>query len=158
MKAVGIKDIGNNLSAHLREVRSGARILVSDRNTVVAELHEPGGVYTTRTGDDVILSEWIGASGRTPRSSACPWWGRDSATGFRRVGASATKNRPRERVPRPVDASGTARAGGPQPTSPFGALMIAATIHAVIAIATTSRTAKMPNTPHWGMVCAVFTS
>ena len=61
MKTVGIKDLKNNLSAYLREVRSGARILVSDRNTVVAELHEPGGVYTTRSGEDVILSEWIGA-------------------------------------------------------------------------------------------------
>jgi antitoxin (DNA-binding transcriptional repressor) of toxin-antitoxin stability system len=41
LKTVGVKELKNNLSAYLREVRRGTRILVSDRNTVVAELHEP---------------------------------------------------------------------------------------------------------------------
>ena len=40
-KAVGIKDLKNNLSAHLQEVRRGTRILVTDRHVVVAELREP---------------------------------------------------------------------------------------------------------------------
>lgn len=59
MKTVGIKDLKNNLSSYLREVRQGVRILVSDRNTVVAELHEPGAIYTTSGGNDLILSEWV---------------------------------------------------------------------------------------------------
>lgn len=60
MKTVGIKDLKNNLSAYLREVKRGTRILVSDRNHVVAELHEPGAVYSTGAeGGDVILAEWI---------------------------------------------------------------------------------------------------
>lgn len=59
MKTVGIKELKNNLSAYLREVRQGVRILVSDRNTIVAELHEPGALYTASGGDDLILSEWI---------------------------------------------------------------------------------------------------
>ena len=60
MKTVGIKDLKNNLSAYLREVRSGTRILVSDRSRVVAELHEPGAVYTSdEKGANLILAEWI---------------------------------------------------------------------------------------------------
>jgi antitoxin (DNA-binding transcriptional repressor) of toxin-antitoxin stability system len=43
VRAVGVKDLKNNLSAYLREVRRGVRILVTDRQRVVAELHEPGG-------------------------------------------------------------------------------------------------------------------
>src|SRR5258706_8670654 len=46
IKTVGIKDLKNNLSAHLRDVRRGARILVSDRSTVVAELREPTSGYS----------------------------------------------------------------------------------------------------------------
>jgi hypothetical protein len=41
VKTVGIRDLKNKLSAYLREVRAGVRLLVSDRDTVVAELHEP---------------------------------------------------------------------------------------------------------------------
>ena len=43
IRAVGVKDLKNNLSAHLRDVRRGVRILVTDRQRVIAELHEPGG-------------------------------------------------------------------------------------------------------------------
>ena len=59
MKTVGIKDLKNNLSAYLREVRRGTRIFVSDRQTIVAELHEPGAVYATAEGDNVVLSTWV---------------------------------------------------------------------------------------------------
>jgi hypothetical protein len=41
MKTVGVKELKNNLSAYLREVRGGATVLVSDRDSIVAELHEP---------------------------------------------------------------------------------------------------------------------
>jgi antitoxin (DNA-binding transcriptional repressor) of toxin-antitoxin stability system len=67
MKTVGIKDLKNNLSAYLREVRRGTRILVSDRNHVVAELHEPGTVYTTGAeGGNLILAEWIAKGNVAP--------------------------------------------------------------------------------------------
>lgn len=59
MKTVGIKELKNNLSAYLREVRSGTRVLVSDRSRVVAELREPGGVYETSGSTDPILAEWV---------------------------------------------------------------------------------------------------
>lgn len=67
MKTVGIKDLKNNLSAYLREVRRGTHILVSDRNEVVAELHEPGAVYTSaEEGGNLILAEWIAKGNVTP--------------------------------------------------------------------------------------------
>lgn len=68
MKTVGIKDLKNNLSAYLREVRRGTRILVSDRHTIVAELHEPGAIYTTEEGSNVVLAEWIAQGSVRPPS------------------------------------------------------------------------------------------
>ena len=59
VKRVGIKDLKNNLSAHLRDVRRGTRILVSDRNTVVAELHEPSATYGQVLPEDPIIAEWV---------------------------------------------------------------------------------------------------
>src|SRR3989442_465971 len=41
IKTVGIKNLKNNLSAYLREVKRGFRILITDRDQVVAELREP---------------------------------------------------------------------------------------------------------------------
>src|SRR5438046_1931234 len=61
IKTVGVKELKNNLSAYLREVRRGSRILVADRNTVIAELHEPGSIYSPTGSTDPILAEWIEA-------------------------------------------------------------------------------------------------
>lgn len=41
IKTVGVKELKNNLSAYLKEVQRGVRLLVTDRNVVVAELREP---------------------------------------------------------------------------------------------------------------------
>jgi len=59
LKTVGVKELKNNLSAYLREVRAGARVLVSDRNRVVAELHEPLAAYAIDDPIDPIVAEWI---------------------------------------------------------------------------------------------------
>jgi len=61
LKTVGIKELKNNLSAYLREVRRGTRVLVSDRNRVVAELHEPRSGYAIDDPIDPKLAEWIDA-------------------------------------------------------------------------------------------------
>jgi antitoxin (DNA-binding transcriptional repressor) of toxin-antitoxin stability system len=42
MKAVGVRELKNRLSAYLREVRGGEEILVTDRGEVVATLRSPG--------------------------------------------------------------------------------------------------------------------
>jgi antitoxin (DNA-binding transcriptional repressor) of toxin-antitoxin stability system len=59
LKTVGIKELKNNLSAYLREVKRGTRVLVSDRNRVVAELHEPTAGYAVDDQMDPKLAEWI---------------------------------------------------------------------------------------------------
>jgi hypothetical protein len=59
IKTVGIRDLKNNLSAYLREVRTGIRLLVSDRDTVIAEMHEPYLDRSTATSLEPPLSEWV---------------------------------------------------------------------------------------------------
>ncbi len=41
MRTVGIRELKDRLSQHIRMVRDGERILVTDRGEVVAELREP---------------------------------------------------------------------------------------------------------------------
>ncbi|MCP3979748.1 MAG: type II toxin-antitoxin system prevent-host-death family antitoxin [bacterium] len=59
IKTVGIKELKNNLSAYLREVRLGTRVFVSDRNRVVAELHEPRAGYAVDDPMHPRLVAWI---------------------------------------------------------------------------------------------------
>ena len=42
MLAVGIRELKNKLSHYVRLVEAGESVLVTDRGTVVAELHPPG--------------------------------------------------------------------------------------------------------------------
>ena len=42
MQTIGIRELKNRLSEVLRAVKSGERVLVTDRGTVVAELVPPG--------------------------------------------------------------------------------------------------------------------
>jgi antitoxin (DNA-binding transcriptional repressor) of toxin-antitoxin stability system len=59
LKTVGIKELKNNLSAYLREVRRGTRLLVADRSTIIAELHEPGAAYHASEEENAILTGWV---------------------------------------------------------------------------------------------------
>lgn len=61
IKTVGVKELKNKLSSYLREVRAGVRVLVSDRGTVVAELHRPYGEQDAGADADAILAEWARA-------------------------------------------------------------------------------------------------
>jgi hypothetical protein len=58
LKTVGIKELKNNLSSYLREVRSGSTVLVSDRNDIVAELHEPYSRIKTAGSANPLLLDW----------------------------------------------------------------------------------------------------
>ncbi len=60
-KTVGIKELKNKLSAYLREARAGARILISDRDTIVAELHEPHWDRSPAMSGNPPLSDWVKA-------------------------------------------------------------------------------------------------
>lgn len=68
LKTVGVKELKNKLSAYLREVRRGTKVLVSDRNRVVAELREPTTGYAVDDPMDPKLAEWIEAGIVTPPS------------------------------------------------------------------------------------------
>jgi antitoxin (DNA-binding transcriptional repressor) of toxin-antitoxin stability system len=53
MRAVGIRELKNNLSHYVRLVEAGESVLVTDRGTVVAELGPPGGTRPMRDIDPV---------------------------------------------------------------------------------------------------------
>jgi prevent-host-death family protein len=58
VKSVGIKDLKNKLSAYIREAESGTKILVTDRNRVVAEIGKP---FTEELDTTIhpAMREWI---------------------------------------------------------------------------------------------------
>jgi antitoxin (DNA-binding transcriptional repressor) of toxin-antitoxin stability system len=56
-KAVGIKELKNNLSAHLREVQAGTVVAVTDRSRVVAELRSPAAPASPK-GSATIAAAW----------------------------------------------------------------------------------------------------
>lgn len=70
IRTVGVKELKNSLSAYLREVRRGVRILVTDRKRVVAELREPGA--TPSVEHDPVLTEWIEAGVVSPPARERP--------------------------------------------------------------------------------------
>jgi hypothetical protein len=59
LKTVGIKELKNNLSQYLREVRSGATVLISDRNNVVCELREIYGQANIAGTANPLLIDWV---------------------------------------------------------------------------------------------------
>jgi antitoxin (DNA-binding transcriptional repressor) of toxin-antitoxin stability system len=65
VERVGIKNLKNNLSAYLRQVKRGVRVLVTDRDEVVAEIGKP-------RSDDLgelppLFAEWIRRGELRPR-------------------------------------------------------------------------------------------
>lgn len=59
IKTVGIRELKNKLSAYLQEVRRGIRILITDRNRVVAELREPLSTSPAADAHHPLLAQWI---------------------------------------------------------------------------------------------------
>lgn len=57
VKTVGVRDLKNQLSAHLREIKAGNRLLVTERSTVIAEIRPP-------SADDLavnasVMDDWV---------------------------------------------------------------------------------------------------
>jgi antitoxin (DNA-binding transcriptional repressor) of toxin-antitoxin stability system len=71
-KAVGIKELKNKFSAYIREVRSGVRILLTDRNEVVAELRKPDLSALPGT-KSALLETWIREGKVIPGSGERPY-------------------------------------------------------------------------------------
>ena len=68
IEQVGIKNLKNNLSAYIRHARKGVRILVTDRNEVVAEIGRPR--RDEPDGLPPVLVEWIRRGELRPRRRA----------------------------------------------------------------------------------------
>ena len=64
VEKVGVKNLKNNLSAYLRQVKRGVRVLVTDRDEVIAELGKPRSDMSLQTHP--LLAEWIAAGELRP--------------------------------------------------------------------------------------------
>jgi antitoxin (DNA-binding transcriptional repressor) of toxin-antitoxin stability system len=58
VKTVGIKALKDQLSAYIRNVKTGQVILVTDRGNVVAEIHSPARKRFI-SSDESTKSQWI---------------------------------------------------------------------------------------------------
>ena len=56
MKSVGLRELKNRLSEHVRDVRSGEGVLVTDRGEVVAELIPPGQRIDEMSAPSVLVA------------------------------------------------------------------------------------------------------
>lgn len=56
MRAVGVKVLKNKLSEYLRIAASGERVLVTDRDTVIAELGPPQGGTALAVSDAALMT------------------------------------------------------------------------------------------------------
>jgi antitoxin (DNA-binding transcriptional repressor) of toxin-antitoxin stability system len=65
MRAVGLKVLKNRLSEYVRLAASGERVLVTDRDRVVAELTPPRGGPETAVAD-AMLAEAVARGWLTP--------------------------------------------------------------------------------------------
>lgn len=70
MKRVGVRDLKDNLSRHLRAVAEGETILVTDRGRVVAEVRPAGFLSSGDDSEDARLQKLIREGrARPPRDS-----------------------------------------------------------------------------------------
>ncbi len=65
MYAVGIRELKNRLSEYVRLAASGERVLVTDRDRVVAELTAPRG-GTAETVPDAVIADLVRKGLATP--------------------------------------------------------------------------------------------
>ena len=65
IKCVGVKALKDQLSSYLREVKSGANVLITERGNVIAELHRPTRAVPL-SQSETILSRWV-TEGRLKR-------------------------------------------------------------------------------------------
>lgn len=73
IKTVGIKVLKDKLSAYIHDVRRGWRILITDRDQVVAELREPLAVGSAISSNP-LRDQWIREGKiRLPLKPKAPW-------------------------------------------------------------------------------------
>jgi antitoxin (DNA-binding transcriptional repressor) of toxin-antitoxin stability system len=67
VERVGVKNLKNNLSAYLRQVKRGVRVLVTDRDQVVAELGRPRRDLAEQAHP--LIAAWIAAGELRPATT-----------------------------------------------------------------------------------------
>jgi antitoxin (DNA-binding transcriptional repressor) of toxin-antitoxin stability system len=67
IERVGVKNLKNNLSAYLRQVKRGVRVLITDRDEVVAELGKPRSDIARSAHP--LLAEWIASGDLRPATA-----------------------------------------------------------------------------------------
>lgn len=84
MRVVGIRQLKARLSEYLREVRRGEVFLVTDRDTVVAELRPPGSLHApSDESTDSILERLVDVGAVTPpRLDRTGWSWQPSSLGM----------------------------------------------------------------------------
>ena len=81
MRAVGLKILKNKLSEYVKLAGSGETILVTDRDTVVAELRPPAPGRADEVGDamlaNIVRKGWlrppVKGKSRPARKPVAPW-------------------------------------------------------------------------------------
>ena len=74
MKAIGIKNLKARLSEHLRSVKAGETILVTERDQVIAELRPARGTWYAEGPLDVALATLSDAGEVIPPAAAKGNW------------------------------------------------------------------------------------
>lgn len=64
-RTVGVRDLKNQLSAHLRDVKAGVCLLVTERNRVIAELRPPA-AYSAAHQPVSQLDDWVNSGRLSP--------------------------------------------------------------------------------------------
>lgn len=72
MNAIGIRDLKNNLSRYLRQVKTGERLLVTERGRTIAVISPPPLTPTDERVEAMIRKGIIRWGGGKPRGSARP--------------------------------------------------------------------------------------
>ena len=65
VERVGVKSLKNNLSSYLRQVKRGVRVLVTDRDEVIAEIGRPRGDELDELPP--VFAEWVRRGELRPR-------------------------------------------------------------------------------------------
>lgn len=72
MESVGIREFKAHLSRHLRAVRAGSRLAITDRGHVVAEVGPPAGLAQSELDRQIVAVGGTLANGRADLGVAGP--------------------------------------------------------------------------------------
>lgn len=72
METIGIRDLKNSLSRHLKRVRSGVRLVVTERGRSIATISPVEGRADTAWADSLVEAGHAHWNGAKPRGSRRP--------------------------------------------------------------------------------------